>query len=335
MPNFFTHIAQSKPVVFIKNKSKVTVLPGFQGVPLWDAMKAFKYQLDIQGLNVRAAAISFNIVMAIPAATIFICTLIPYIPASKTVYKQLIEVINDVTPNEDTRRIMLNFLNDFFSKPTTGLISIGFLLALFYSSNAILGLIRTFDRSVLDRKNTNFIQKRFRAILLTTIGMLLLIGSLLLIAGQGVLFSKIMNWLHITNKQVIAWIQRSKWLITFLLFVYSIGFIYAYAPSYKKRRNLLTPGAILASILMIITTSVFSYWAQSLSTNYNSFYGPIGSLLILLSLVFINCLMLMVGFELNMGIEHAKQQKQSTIAVVEKQSSSKQRKLLSRKPKNN
>ena len=67
-------------VQFFVNKSKKIVLPGFQGLPLFRVIKFFSGQVKKVGLNDRARSISFSFITAIPAATIFICTLIPYLP---------------------------------------------------------------------------------------------------------------------------------------------------------------------------------------------------------------------------------------------------------------
>lgn len=301
-------IIQSKPVSFIRESSKEFTLPGFEGLSLYEVAHAFWRQIQMEGLNVRAAAISFNIIMAIPAATIFICTLVPYMPGSKQIYSQLLQFVTDVTPNRDTRKFMLQFIDDFFYKPGSGLLSIGFILVIFYASNAMIGMIRAFDRSLIEKRKTNFIKKRLRAISLIIVIVLFIIGTLLIMLGQGVLFTHIMQWLHIKNQRLQWLIKNFRWVIIFLLFVYSLAFIYKYAPTYKKRGKLLTPGAFLAAVLMILTTTVFSYWAQNIS-NYNKFYGPIGTTLILMLLIFLNSLMLLVGFELNMSITHLKRQK--------------------------
>jgi membrane protein len=62
---------------FIAEKSKKIFLPGFQGVPLYDVVRFFVKQVRKVGLNDRAKSISFSFLSAIPAATIFLCTLIP------------------------------------------------------------------------------------------------------------------------------------------------------------------------------------------------------------------------------------------------------------------
>jgi membrane protein len=295
-------ILRSKPVSAIREKSKKTILPGFRHVPLYDVFIFFAKQIEREGLNVRAAAIAFNIMMAIPAACLFLFTLVPYLPA-KNLHYELLRVIVDIAPNSDTREVVTTFLDDFFNKPKTGLLSLGFVLAIFYASNAMMGIIRTFDRSLMKRAQTNFIKKRLRAIKLTVIMVLLIIGTALISTGQGVLFNKIMNMLDIKNQEVRLLIKNLRWIVIILLFLYSIAFIYKFAPSIPKRWKLLTPGAVFATFLMVVATYFFSYWAQNFS-NYNKFYGSIGTLLIIMTLVFINSLVLLVGFELDVSIHH-------------------------------
>lgn len=301
MTKFERILVTSSPVTFIRNSSRKFTLPGFKGLTFYEVFNGFVSQVKVQGLNIRAAAISFNLIMAIPATTLFLCTLVPYLPASKQIYIGLMNFVRDFTPNSDTQKILTQFLNDFFNKKATGLVSIGFLLVVFTSSNAMMGIIRAFDRSLSERRKTNFIKKRLRAIRLTSILMILLIGTVLISVGQGLLFKKLMQLLNVKNDTVRWLIQNFRWVVIFALFVFSVGVIYKYAPSYTVKRQLITPGAVFASLLMVVATSLLSYWAQNMS-NLNKFYGSIGSLILLMLLIFVNSLMLLVGYEINLAI---------------------------------
>ena len=303
MTKFERILVTSRPITGIRAASKKTTLPGFQGLPIYDVFHALSAQIKVNGLNIRAAAISFNIITGIPAITLFLCILVPYVPGSKQVYDQILVFIRDFTPNNDTQKIMLQFVNDFFNKKTTGLLSISFLLVVFTASNAMMGIIRAFDRSVTDKRRTNFIRKRLRAIRLIITFVGLLIGTILISVGQGYIFTKIMRWANIQNKGLIALIQNSRWLVILFLFVYTIGYIYKYAPTSKRRTRLFTPGAFIASVLMILMTGLFSYWAQNVSV-YSKIYGTIGSLIILMLLIFFNSMMLLIGYELNISITY-------------------------------
>ena len=308
MTKFERILNNSFPVVLVRKKSKRIIIPGFEGLCLYDVFIFFVRQIKKEGLNVRAAAISFNVLAAIPAATLFICTLIPFFPVSHQFFNELVKVVSDLTPNKATQKLMVSFLDDFFNKEKTGLLSIGLAITLFYSSNAMMQIIRSFDRSVVDKFKSNFINKRLRALKLTLIMVLLMIGTVLILMGQGVLFIYIMKSAHITSKGARTIIADLRWLIIVLLFFYSIAFIYKYAPSVRDRWKLHSAGAFFATFLIVLATWLFSKWTQNFS-NYNKFYGSIGTILILMLLVFINSLIVLIGFELNISITYLKKEK--------------------------
>ena len=301
MTKFQRIIEESPPATFIASKSKRIVLPGFYGVPLFDAYHFFISELKKSGLNARAKSISFDFAMAIPAVFICIFTIIPYMPISKQFAKELLRLTRHITPNQNSYNFVNSFLTDFLNTPRVGLLSFSFILIIFYASNAMLSIIKTFDMAIYKQKrNTNFIRKRVKAIRLTIVVLGLLIGTILLLIGQGILFDHTMKWLKIKGSDVL-WVSAIRWILTISLFFYSISFIYKYAPSVKKRWPIITPGSVLATLLMMATTSGFSFWVNHFN-NYNKIYGSLGTILILMFLIYLNSLILLIGFELNLSI---------------------------------
>jgi membrane protein len=308
LTKFENFIATHQPFKFLIKRSKTLVLPGFAGLYFYDVARFFSKQVTRIGLRDRASAIAFNFIMALPAGAIFLFTLIPYFPVAKNIQDELFKFIEDVMPNTESRSLILTTMLDLFNKPKTGLLSIGFILALYYSSNAMLGIIRTFDASLLVKRKRNFLYRRLRAIKLTLVLILMLIATMLLSLGQGSLFTSFLNWLGVSNAERNFWTDLLRWLIVIILFLFSIAFIYKYAPSVYKRWRLLSPGAVFATFLIVLTTWAFSIWAQNFSS-YNRVYGSIGALLIIMLLIFINSLMLLIGYELNVSINYLKSKK--------------------------
>jgi membrane protein len=298
-------ILRSKPVAFLSHKSKQIILPGFSRVPLYDVIIFFFKQINKVGLNDRASAISFNFIMAIPPTLICIFTLVPYLPISEQFTPELLRLTRDITNNQQIYNMVNDFLQDFLNTPRAGLLSFGFVLVIYYASNAMLGVIRTFDKSIYQHgKKKGFILNRWKAIRLTLVVLGLLMALIILLIGQGIVFDKVMAWLKIKGSGVF-WIVLLRWVITVGLFFYGIAFIYKYAPSVKKRWHTLSPGSIVATSLMIITTSGFSFWVNHFG-NYNKVYGSIGTLIILMLLIYLNSLILLIGFELNVSITYLK-----------------------------
>jgi membrane protein len=57
---------------------------------------------------------------------------------------------------------------------------------------------------------------------------------------------------------------------------------------------------------MISLSFVFSFWVNKFGT-YNKVYGSIGTILILMIVIYFNALILLVGFELNVSIHSLKE----------------------------
>lgn len=302
-------IAESRLVAVIAGASKKIILPGFNGVPLYDASIFFYSQIKKSGLSSRAKSISFDFAMAIPAVLICLFTVIPYLPISKQFTSELLRLTRHITPNQNSYNFVNTFLTDFLNTPRVGLLSFSFILVIFYASNAMLSIITTFDKAIYKhRKNSNFIKKRIKALRLTVVVLVMLIGTILLSIGQGLLFDYIMMWLSLEGS-AIFWISALRWLITIGLFFYSISFVYKYAPSVKKRWNTISPGSVLATFLMVTTTTGFSFWVNHFN-NFNKIYGSIGTIMILMLLIYLNSLILLIGFELNLSITFLKQEAQ-------------------------
>ncbi|MCG2617526.1 YihY/virulence factor BrkB family protein [Terrimonas sp. NA20] len=298
---FKRELITSEPASFLVRKSKKVILPGFQGIPLYDVIRFFMEQMKKTGFTERASAIAFNFTMAIPPAVIFLFTLIPYLPISKQFIFQMFSLIRDVVPGEKNNHGLITFLSDILNKPRTGLLSTGFILAMFFSSNAIMGIMRSFDKNYVGFKKRKGLHQRSMALRLTFILFILFFITIILLIMQGA----VLRWLGITNETVISLIHNLRWLLIVAMFFFSISFIYRYAPAVHKRWRLINPGSILAAFLMIVFTAGFSYWVSNFS-NYNELYGSISTVLILMLLIYFNSLVLLVGFELNVSINSLK-----------------------------
>jgi membrane protein len=297
------YVNDSAPVAWLRSKTRRTFLPGFQGISLYDVSRYFWLESKRLGLRERAAAVAFNFLMAIPASVIFLITLVPYMPIPEQFHDQVIRLVQDVIRDANVQQYVISFIEDFFHKPQSGLLSVGFLLAIFYSSNAVMVIIRTFDRSLHKKIKRGFLKKRLRAIRLTTVVIFLFIGTIFLLLAQGVFFRWMMNWMDITDANIKWLIQVVRWIAIVALFTYAIGFLYRNAPSIEKKWRLFSPGTITAVLLTLITTFLFTIWLEHFN-RFNELYGSIGTTLIIMLLVYFNSLILLIGFELNVCIDY-------------------------------
>ena len=293
------------PVLFAKRKAKRIIVPGFQQVNLFQLLQFLFKQLNTIGLYDRASAISFNLIMALPAGFLFLFSIIPYFPKSFKIKTQILSIFKDISPNTSTYRFILDIINDLLSQHV-GIFSFGFLLLLFYASNAMTGIIRSFDKSIMQNKPF-FLHQRMRALRLTLILMLLVFASILVLIGQDQLTTLLRDVFDIRKKTILPYWNIIRWVVIILLLFYGNAFIYKFAPHVKEKWSLLSPGAILSTVLMLLTTLGFSYWVNNFGS-YSKIYGSIGTVLVVMTLIYINALILLIGFELNVSIEILKKE---------------------------
>jgi membrane protein len=296
--------AASRPGKSIIGRSQKISPPGFDGFSIYDVWTPFFQQLRRTSLVERASGISFNIVMAIPPTLIFIFTLIPYLPISKLFINQMFGLIRDVVPGQKNNSVIIQFLKDFINRPRNDLLSSGLLLAIYFSSNAMMGVLRSFDKNYPGFRKRKGLHKRKVALHLTLIVFFLIFLCILLLVGQ----NAVLKWLGVKGVTIRAVIDNIRWVLLILLTYYIVSFIYRHGPAVSKKWRLLTPGAIFATTLMMIATWLVSYWVNHFS-NYNKVYGSIGAIFILMSLIYANSLALLMGFELNVTLSNLRREK--------------------------
>ncbi len=279
---------------------------GFEGISLYEVSRFFIQHIKKGSLNQRAAAISFNFIMALPPACIFLFSLVPLFPVADQFYNEVNSFVREITPNAATRDAVENFLADFFKRPKNSLLSIGFITSLYFSSNAVLGIIHSFNQSIHEKESKAFFAYRWKAIRLTFVIILIFIASILLLITQGALFNWLLLLLKIDSVFIKWLIIIVRWVVIVGLFFYSIAFIYRHAPSVEKKWKLISPGSIVASALIILFTFMFSYWINNFAAY--TIYGSIGTILILMIFVNFISLVLLIGFELNLSIKLLKRQ---------------------------
>jgi membrane protein len=296
-------ILESHPVKFLINKSKQITPPGFDGLPLYDVILFFLQQMKKVGFTERASAVSYNFIMAIPPACLFLFTIIPQLPfvPKRPIKIQLHRLIRDMIPAPEYNANIIKFIDSFLDETRIGLISFGFVLLIFFASNGMMGLMRSFNKNYIGFAKRTGLQARWTAIKLTTIIMGLVVACLILLIMQGF----VLRWLGIKDETLILLIRSVRWLFIVGLVFYAIAFIYKYAPAIQKRWKLVSPGSVLATFLSILSTLVFSFFVNNFG-KYNALYGSIGTIIVLMSLIYINSFVLLVGYELNVSIHSMK-----------------------------
>lgn len=309
LPKSFNKIIANRYHDFIAF-TKTTSFPGFDKIPIYDVLSFFKQEIKRDQLPVRASAISFNFLLAVFPSIIFLFTLIPYIPI-RGLDASIHEFFRDVLPASGYE-FLESTITGITSIKRTGLLSIGFLLAFYFSTNGVRMLLLTFNKNHPIYSRRGFWRNRLVSFRLTLYLFLLFIASIILIIAGDIIVNKVgslINWQDATG---LLFLTIFQYVVILILFFLGISLVYYYGPSVKHRWRFITPGATFATILSIFTSLVFGYLVNNF-ISYNEVYGSIGTLIVLMIWINLNSLVLLVGFEINNSIDVNRILRQRTI----------------------
>ena len=283
--------------------SKTYILPGFDPLPLFNVIAFFAHEIQERTLLNRASSLAFNFMLAFFPATIFLFTLIPYIPI-RNFQGQLLTILSTILPYNAYMAFQAT-IEDIVRIHNGKLLSLGFVTALYFATNGISNLMQAFNRSSLVIEKRTWYKRRAIAMALTlVISISLLVAITIMTAGQS-LIGLIQHHIDSKGHFWIYVIKLSRWIIVIAIFFTTISLLYRYGPANKQKWEFLSTGSIMATILAIVTSLGFTYYIDNFSS-YNKLYGSIGTLIILMLWLYLNSLILLIGFELNASIEYSK-----------------------------
>jgi membrane protein len=99
----------------------------------------------------------------------------------------------------------------------------------------------------------------------------------------------------------LIWLQLTRGLIFIVMIFSTVSILYHFGTKEGKHSKFFSPGAVLTTILSILTFYLFSFYINEFA-KYNELYGSIGTLLILMLFIWLNAIILLLGFELNASI---------------------------------
>lgn len=298
MINVEKRIRNSSIVQWFVARLKAIYLPGFEGVSLFHSLNFFRKEIFSNRFYTKASAISFSFLMALPPLMLFFFTLVPYLPLPEA---RIMEVINQMillfSPNEDIKTSVLDMVYNFINHKKNVLLSFSVLLTLYYASNGMMGLMNTFQRRDPGFKDRHWLRSRGIAIGLT----ILLIVASLLPPTLMIIQYWFASQFELTFMQNSGYIQFLAYLFIILTLLLTMSFIYHFGASTISRLHLISPGAIITTLLIVLITRVFFYGVNHL-VNYDKIYGSIGTLIIFLVWINLIAQIILIGFELNASI---------------------------------
>lgn len=284
--------------------AKMVKLNWLSGLSLYDLLELYIIGITEAALSNRAGSIAFSFFMALFPFALFVLNLIPFIPIEGFQEDFLDFVADGVPPN--TFDAIKNIINDILHNSHSGLLSSGFILSVFLMANGLNAILGGFENSKHVLVKRGFFHQYFVAV-----GMSLLLAFLLIITvAIIVVFEVFIQKLNATDflNENVPLIVMGRYVFLILMILMTTSILFKFGTTNQGSRSFISIGSVFTTILTLISSYFFGVWVIRFS-KYNELYGSIGTLLIVMFYIWINCMVLLLGFELNEVINKLKGQK--------------------------
>ncbi len=281
----------------------------YHNLSLYTFTRIFAHNVDEDEILDRANGVAFNFILAIFPFVIFLFTLIPYVTAyfPEVNKESILEFLGEMMP-PSMFDVVSGTIVDIVSNQRGGLLTFGFVFALFLATNGMLALMRAFNACYRTVEARSIWKMRMTATGLTLLlSLVLFVAIILLVVGQLIInyvishaqeFSEF-NLDHITIYSLLL----MRFVVIFVVFFVTISSIYYFGPAVHYNWRFFSIGSLLATLGCLAISYGFSYYVTNFGS-YNKVYGSIGALIALMVWVQLLTTVLLFGYEVNASLHY-------------------------------
>ncbi len=289
----------SIPIIkwFIKLFQKIKI-PGLEGMKLYDLLEMYIPGIIKGALTARAGSIAFSFFIALFPFALFVLTLIPFVPI-EGFQSDFMSFIFKVMPSKEASDAVSNVLNDIANNKYGELLSFGFILSIFLMTNGVNAILSGFEFTYHDIQTRTVLRQYFVSLIISLVLALLL----LITVGVIIILEFFVN--SLTRQGIVGdakfWIGMIQVFILLVMLFVGISILYYFGIKEGKKRSFFSPGTIFTIILFIINFKIFKIYIEKFA-QYNQLYGSIGTVLVIMLFIWLNSIILLLGFELNASL---------------------------------
>ena len=287
-------------------------LPWLKGFSLYDLLELYTIGIVDGAISYRAAAIAFSFFMALFPFALFILNLIPFIPIKGFQDDFMAFVQQSVPPT--TFDAISKIINDILHNSHSGLLSTGFLMAIFLMANGVSAILGGFENS----HHVTLKRKYFRQYFIS-LGLSILLSLILLITVAAiVIFEVIIQETKIQDvlSSRIPLIEMERYVFVVAMILITTSILFKFGTKQESKRSFISIGAVFTTILIVLSSYFFGIWVVRFS-KYNQLYGSIGTLLIVMFYIWINSMILLLGFDLNATISRLRHKHERELEALQ------------------
>lgn len=248
-----------------------------------------------------AAQLAFYFFLAVFPALLFLVSLLAYLPVEPA-FDSTVSRLRTVLPQE-ALAIIEQQIDLVLAGGRGGLLTLAVAGAIWSSSSALMAIIYSLNRAYDIEEFRPWWHTRLLAIGLTLALSLFVLLAFTIVVGGADLAGWVAARLGAGELFEAAW-AVAQWPIALALVVFAVDLVYYFAPNADTEWVWVTPGALLATGLWLLTSAGFRFYVRNFS-DYSAVYGAIGGVIVLLLWFYLSGFALLVGAELNAEIDRA------------------------------
>ncbi|MCD0455801.1 YihY/virulence factor BrkB family protein [Chryseobacterium sp. LC2016-27] len=268
------------------------------GISLWQMFQIYISGIFKGKIGRKAAAISWSFTLSLFPFLLFLLSVIPYMPHYDKLQFYIFEVLmHNIFPSNIEGDVR-NYIEDNIIPNMKGISNLTILIALVFATNGTFSLINGFNENSEEKLSD---VKEFILSFFITIGFV----SIIFLALFGVYYTEVvlkdfspgynLSWIVRNLSKIIGFVSFPLFYFILLAMFYWLGTVKII------RFRQAIPGAILTTVLFVVTTYFFALYVKNIA-RYNVLYGSIGSMILLMVWVNVNVYLLLFGNELNMAL---------------------------------
>ncbi len=277
------------------------VIPGIKGMSLLRFGKILLRRFQDHAVTDRAAQLSYYFVFAWFPFLFFLVTLTAYLPVHGAI-DTLLNRASELMP-EQALEMIRGQLENLLHRPRPKFLTGGLIVALWSSSRGIDAIRTALNLAYDVRESRPWWKVQAIALVMTIASALLVLVSVTLIALGGKGGFWLPNKVDFGSEYLAIW-SCLRWPVTGLVIMLALALTYYLLPDIEQGFKFITPGSVVGSILWLLATWGFTYYAEHFA-NYNVAYGSLAGITILLTWMYIGGLIFILGGEMNAIIEDA------------------------------
>lgn len=240
----------------------------------------------------NAAGLSFYLFLSMIPLLILLCSLLPFTGITA---RELALTVTHLLP-EALAPLMTSLIEEAYATRVS-VFSLSCVFLLWAATKLTKALIRALNDIYGKAEKRGFVGLTLRSLALT-VGLVILIGTLLLLGVRGHTAEELITGLFGLSRLHSVWSFLGKRLIAIAVCAPVFALVYVLAPYGKQKYLRQMPGAVLAAVGVSLFSLIFSVYSTG-SNIYNSFYGSLAAVTLLLFYVYICFQIFLIGAVLN------------------------------------